>query len=268
MCAMGTDAERQANGANIPEGASWHCTDTGKLWVWNGASWTEIGAAGGGAHAITHQNGGSDEISVSGLSGTLADPQTPATHAASHKSAGADAIKLDELAAPTDVTTLDADTTKHGLMKKFPGGTTNFLRADGSFAAPPGGGGEAFPVGSVFIAVVSTNPGTLLGYGTWVAFAAGRVLVGFDAGQVEFDTVEETGGEKTHTLTVAEMPAHDHDQMRHVTATGALSGITTAPDTSSSSPGVLGPKTGSTGGGGAHNNLQPYIVVYMWKRTA
>ena len=60
------------------------------------------------------------------------------THAASHKSGGADAIKLDELAEPTDVTTLDASTSKHGLLKKLPGGTSTFLRADGAFAAPSG----------------------------------------------------------------------------------------------------------------------------------
>jgi hypothetical protein len=134
--------------------------------------------------------------------------------------------------------------------------------------SPPGGGGEAFPVGSVFITVVVTNPATLLGYGTWVAFGSGRVLVGIDLAQAEFDAVEETGGAKTHTLTEAELPSHAHAQRRHATATGALSGIITAPDTSSSNPQNLGPVTGTTGGGQAHNNLPPYIVVYMWKRTA
>lgn len=60
----------------------------------------------------------------------------------------------------------------------------------------PGGAGEAFPVGSVFIAVVDTDPATLLGYGTWSAFGAGKVLIGIDAGDADFDTVEETGGAK------------------------------------------------------------------------
>ena len=160
-------------------------------------------------------------------------------------------------------------------------------------AAPPAG--EAFPVGSVFTAVVSTDPATLLGYGTWSAFGAGRVLVGLDSGQTEFDTVEETGGAKTHTLAESEIPSHTHTQDSHnhtqdahlhsvvVTRSATTGGSTTdvakSTDTSST---IMAQNTGSTvatnqaatavnqntGGGGAHNNLQPYIVVYMWKRTA
>lgn len=203
------------------------------------------------------------------------------------------------------------DTASMGMVPNSDGSTTKFLRADGTWAAPPGGGGEAFPVGSVFIGVVATNPGTLLGYGTWSAIAAGRMLVGLDSGDTDFDTVEETGGAKTHTLTAAEMPAHTHTQdshnhtqnththtqdahahtqRRNNTATGANTGWTTAFDTSSSSPAAdVNTGTGSTtatnqnatatnqaatatnqntGGGGAHNNVPPYFVVYMWKRTA
>lgn len=63
---------------------------------------------------------------------------TVTDHNARHESGGADAIKLDDLAAPDDNTDLDASTSKHGLLKKLGGGTTNFLRADGAWAAPPG----------------------------------------------------------------------------------------------------------------------------------
>jgi len=136
----------------------------------------------------------------------------------------------------------------------------------------PGGDGpasEAFPVGSVFIAVVATNPATLLGYGTWSAFGAGRVMVGLDAGDPDFDTALETGGAKAHTLTVNEIPAHAHTQRRHATATGALDGWTTATDTSSSNPQNAGTlTTANAGGGAAHNNLQPYVVCHFWRRTA
>lgn len=157
---------------------------------------------------------------------------------------------------------------------------TKFLRDDWVWSNPPGGS-NAFPVGAVFIAVVATNPATLLGYGTWSAFGAGRVLVGLDAADPDFDLVEETGGAKTHTLTTAEMPAHTHvqDAHQHITqrfptATGGSSGFTA--DTSMS--GTLADNTlqtkvetatnQNTGGGGAHNNVQPYIVCYFWKRTA
>ncbi len=121
----------------------------------------------------------------------------------------------------------------------------------------------AYPVGSIYMnATVATNPGTLLGFGTWAAFGAGRVPVGIDASDTDFDTVEETGGAKTHTLTIAEMPSHNH---------GATSGQDDQfgnhfDATTQTNNGTI--YTQNTGGGGSHNNLQPYIVVYMWKRTA
>ena len=68
-----------------------------------------------------------------------------------------------------------------------------------------------YPVGSIYInAGVATNPGTLLGFGTWTAFGTGRTIVGVDSSDTDFDAVRETGGSKTHTLTIAELPAHTH----------------------------------------------------------
>ena len=128
---------------------------------------------------------------------------------------------------------------------------------------------DVYPVGSIYInATNSTNPGTLLGFGTWVAFGAGRVPVGIDATQTEFDTAEETGGAKTHTLSISEIPAHTHNQGSHDSSAGDGGAYNTEfirdhSDTANG-PNV---ESSSTGGGGAHNNLQPYIVVYMWKRT-
>lgn len=118
-----------------------------------------------------------------------------------------------------------------------------------------------YPVGSIYISINSTNPSTLFG-GTWTRFGKGKTLVGLDENDTAFDTSEETGGEKTHTLTVAEMPSHTHNFWAH--------------DSVGSSSGFAGIATNSfdnrpqhyTGGGEAHNNLQPYITVYMWKRTA
>lgn len=119
-----------------------------------------------------------------------------------------------------------------------------------------------YPVGSIYMnATSSTNPATLIGFGTWVAFGAGRVPVGIDATDTAFDTVEETGGAKTHTLTVDELPAHTHSVPNSGSQNNSFdSGTTVGNDVTGTS--------GSTGGGQAHNNLQPYIVVYMWKRTA
>lgn len=145
---------------------------------------------------------------------------------------------------------------------------------------------EAFPVGSVFIAVVSTNPGTLLGYGTWSAFAAGRMLVGLNSGDADFDTVEETGGSKTssavvnhtHAVTVTD-PGHTHLTQRYPTATGASSGFTidtsmsgTPADntlaTKSNTTGITASTADPAGGVASFSLMNPYIVVYMWKRTA
>jgi hypothetical protein len=179
--------------------------------------------------------------------------------------------------------------TADSILPSQVGQNGRVLKSNGTTAAwqtdNTGAGGEAFPVGSIFISVVSTNPGTLLGYGTWSAFGAGRTLVGIDAGQTEFDTVLETGGAKTHTLTESEIPSHTHAvtdpghthlTQRYPTATGASSGFTIdtsmsgtlADNTLPTKSNTTGITVGNAGSGGSHNNLQPYIVVYFWERTA
>lgn len=89
-------------------------------------------------HAASHQNGGTDEISVTGLSGLLADGQTPLAHAASHVAGGSDSIKLDDLAAPDDNTDLDVTIVKHGLAPKAPNDATKFLNGTGAWSVPAG----------------------------------------------------------------------------------------------------------------------------------
>lgn len=128
---------------------------------------------------------------------------------------------------------------------------------------------QIYPIGSIYTnAAVSTNPATLLGFGTWTAFGTGRVLVGVDSGQAEFDALGETGGAKTHTLITAEMPSHTHEK-----SGGGAAVVGTGANGSMAAGGAITTPTGNegianTGGGGAHNNLQPYITVYMWRRTA
>ena len=122
-----------------------------------------------------------------------------------------------------------------------------------------------YPVGSIYTnAEVSTNPATLLGFGTWAAYAEGRVPVG-KASSGTFDTLNATGGAETHTLSIAEMPSHNHSISPTLTRGSGTDGN---PDVASGGGNQGSYSISNTGGGGAHNNLQPYIVVYMWKRTA
>jgi hypothetical protein len=131
-----------------------------------------------------------------------------------------------------------------------------------------------YPVGSIYInATNATNPGTLLGFGTWAAFGAGRVPVGFDAADPLFDAAEETGGSKdavvvSHTHAVTD-PGHFHSLTASTGSgigTGATSvAFTTSVNTSTQTTGI---SIASAGVSGTNANLQPYITVYMWKRTA
>lgn len=189
--------------------------------------------------------------------------------------------------------------------------------------------GLAYPVGSIYMSTVNTNPSAFFG-GTWIAWGSGRVPVGVSS-DAEFNTVEKTGGEKTHKLVANEMPKHAHSyngpksptgsttvsasgtaamlnntgvsrintfvtQLRDVlsamrgsmtaahgrdsnipivpasvpsmstlTTTNVVTGISGGAHTHTVSSQSL--NSGTTGGDAAHNNLQPYITCYMWKRT-
>ena len=125
--------------------------------------------------------------------------------------------------------------------------------------------GDVYPVGSVYTSVNNVNPSSLFG-GTWVSFASGRTLIGVDTAQTEFNTVQKTGGEKTHTLTTTEIPSHTHMMIGTRSIPEDSSGPFKTP-WSDGNPINLR-STGSTGGGQAHNNLPPYITVYFWLRTA
>jgi len=128
---------------------------------------------------------------------------------------------------------------------------------------------NAYPVGSIYMnASNATNPATLLGFGTWAAFGAGRVLVGIDSSDTDFDGAEETGGSKTHALTTGELAAHNHAVGSNDSGTGPGGAAGNQEHVRDAGVGN-GPATptSTTGSGTAHNNVQPYIVVYMWKRT-
>ena len=151
-----------------------------------------------------------------------------------------------------------------------------------------------YPIGHIILSVDSENPGTTLG-GTWVLWGKGRVPVGVDNTQTEFNTVEKTGGEKTHILTEEESVPHTHGKKSLVGSSWNFAGQDASNGPGNTHSGIISPAgddgyyypssrskaTGSkdgikvdashehnsVGGGQAHNNLQPYITCYMWKRT-
>lgn len=144
---------------------------------------------------------------------------------------------------------------------------------------------SAWPIGSVFISVVSTNPNTLLGFGTWSAIAAGRVLVGLDSGDTDFNVAEETGGAKTvaSSGTNAAEASHTHSVTSNVTvgnhatvSPGVAGAAVPSLDAASAAHSVTNnPVTSGVGSSHTHgftgnstSVVQPYFVVYMWKRTA
>jgi len=172
-------------------------------------------------------------------------------------------------------------------------GTTNTQLATTAFVAAALQ--TLYPVGSVYInAGVSTNPATLLGFGTWTAFGAGRVPVGLNASDALFDTLEETGGSKdsivvehTHTATSAGSHQHFEFSAETVVESGTVSNTTSVARNATQGgstyesyelrPGTVDATVGlsstagshthtisSTGSSGTNTNLQPYITVAMW----
>ena len=118
--------------------------------------------------------------------------------------------------------------------------------------------GVIYPIGSLYISTLSTNPATILGIGTWGAFGVGRVLVGIDPTDTDFDTVEETGGAKTSTPDAhTGVAVNDHTKVANKQGAAAGDVVTTETHT------VTQPNDHA-----AMSIIQPYIVVYIWKRTA
>lgn len=173
--------------------------------------------------------------------------------------------------------------------------------------------GKAYPVGAVYLSVVSTDPATLFGFGTWVQIAGGRFLVGQTGGDTDFDTAEETGGSKTsdallaHTHGITD-PGHNHTQDAHghavtdpghahgvqtyahgtgtsankpegtnattaqgtngATTASAVTGATVGDATATNQASATGVTVDSAGIGTSFSILPPYLVLYIWKRTA
>lgn len=139
-----------------------------------------------------------------------------------------------------------------------------------------------YPVGSIYMSMNSVDPSTLFTGTVWERWGAGRVPVGIDETDLNFASAGLEGGEKTHTLTVEEMPSHNHEGTYKFKTKGGATWThylmnDTATHTSSSNYNFVSPDTGTdnaeiqsppTGGSQPHNNLQPYITCYMWKRIS
>lgn len=126
-------------------------------------------------------------------------------------------------------------------------------------------------VGDIIFSTSDENPSTIYG-GTWVAWGKGQVPVGVDTSDSDFNTVEKTGGEKEHTLTVDEMPSHSHIQTwnGNIMVGGGSGGESTNGSYLNEGGNGTYPATltNNVGNSHSHNNLQPYITCYMWKRIA
>lgn len=148
---------------------------------------------------------------------------------------------------------------------------------------------SVYPIGSVYISANGANPNAIIG-GTWEEFATGRTLIGYDPSDDDLTETGMTGGEKTHVLTVEEMPSHNHSAStggagKHTHTVGYRKrqdaygkGTMDAMHWNTGTASTIGTSevanhshtvtVESTGSGMAHNNMMPYITVRMWKRTA
>lgn len=122
---------------------------------------------------------------------------------------------------------------------------------------------DANPIGTIITTTNSTNPSIYLG-GIWERYGQGQVLVGVDENDADFNETGKTGGEKAHSLTEAENGKHSHSY----TYANVNNVVKVEPSQTFGCTAAINGSTGSSGDGKPHNNLQPYVAVYMWRRTA
>jgi hypothetical protein len=126
---------------------------------------------------------------------------------------------------------------------------------------------RAYPVGSIYMNVSNAaNPHDIFGFGTWIVCAPAQMLLG--AGGTH--AAGSTGGEESHTLTVNEIPAHHHNSQYDARTPASIDYTGTGSEIGGASVGGITwtfPTT-DTGGGLPHNNMPPYLTVYMWERIS
>lgn len=175
------------------------------------------------------------------------------------------------------------------LVNYFLTTTTNLTTNSGGTSTGSGlSFDDIYPVGSIYMSLTDSNPSTLFG-GTWERICKGKTLMGVDETDTDFNTVNKTGGEKTHTLTINEMPSHKHDVSipssgahNHTTNGRVYEGnngpavfesfagwgsVRDVTINSTSSAHTHTVNETNKGGNAAHNNLMPYLTCYIWTRT-
>lgn len=199
----------------------------------------------------------------------------------------------------SDVITDNVSISMHGFMPKLPNNAGYVFQGNGVWTAIDTDGTltansdtripsqkavktfvqSLYPVGSIYISTVATNPATLFGFGTWSAFAAGRTLIGVGTSDQAF-AAAATGGESNHTLTGAESgeKGHIHNYLTDDNGSSTTSLVMNHTGTShnvatfnSASGGLTSGSEqaiAASGATNAHNNLPPYIVTYMWVRNS
>ncbi len=162
-------------------------------------------------------------------------------------------------------------TTKKGALKTLPNDDTKYMDGKGNWTVPSQ---VMWPIGSVFLSVVSTTPSTLLGFGTWSQIAQGQMLVGFKTGDADFGVVEGAGGNKTvtHTnnhsggsATISAQPtAHGTDTINDPGTGGTVKTVLTNTNNHSGTAVTHSDPSAH----GDHNIINPFFTIYVWKRTA
>ncbi len=236
--------ENGSNVIRVPVGANTEILSANSAEA-SGVEWVSAGTPS--AHASSHEDGGADEIDITGLSGIPTDLDT---HASTEKTTPVDADELSLF-----------DSVSSFVLKKL-----SFLNLKTTI------GSYLMPVGTIKEFNVSTNPNTLYSFGTWSLHGAGRATVCIDSGDTDFDLVDETGGHKEMQLHnhTASQPSHYHNMTAKNVQSGTGAEVVKQHDgsfnrnTSSTTPSI----TVNNDGTGDSGNLQPYIVIYRWVRTA
>lgn len=284
-----TDVTASASEVNILDGATLSTTELNYVDGVTSAIQTQLDGKSATGH--THTLANVTDITASAAELNTLDGITASTAELNYVDGVTSAIQTQidgKQASDSDLTTIAGlSPSNDDVMQRKAGAWANRTMAQLAADMKVEVGKLLFPVGAIYAATSSTNPGTLLGFGTWAAYGEGRVMVG-KAGAGTFATGGATGGAETVTLTAAQsgLPAHSHNitDPGHVhtfvrsTTTGGAStrfyqgngptSQTSSTDANSATTGITINNNSTQDAASAHTNLQPYIVTYLWERTA